>query len=270
MAGKGEAEKIDRLFQKAYEDNVDINLMFLLDKCQFADVRGPCVMVKNRHFVVRIPLAELDRTQIVWGAEVDGYFAVRIDDLKPVHFRSRLVRMYNAPPDSMFLIFPYPEHIDHEERRNSRRVNIDRESAHGFGVWYGMLEGGDLTAIPKQVWRALENSECELGEISASGMRLDFAPGAAIANTISAGDRILLKGDFGTEARPSPVFVLGTVARKMPRRDREGWTEVGVHFGSFRHLLGQNSERWFRAHPQEGIGLINQWLRRRLVAPALV
>lgn len=270
MAEKTEAETIDELFQKAYEDNVNIQLMFLLDKCQFSSISGPCVMVKNRHFVVRIPLAELENEQIIWGADVDGYFTVRTDDLKPIHFRSKLVRLYNGPPDSMFLIFPYPEHVDHEERRSSRRVNIDRDSAHGFGIWCGALEGGDISSIPRQVWRPLENSECQIGELSASGMRLDFKEQSPLASSISIGDAVLLKGDFGSDARPAPVFVIGNVARKLPRKDENGLISIGCHFNSFRQLLGPNSERWFRAHPQEGIGLINQWLRRHRISPTLL
>lgn len=270
MAGQTQRELAESYFQKANEDNVDIQLLFLLDKCHFSLIKGRCVMLKNRHFVVRIPLEKLENQQIIWGADVEGYFSVRTDDIKPVHFRSRLVRMFNAPPDSMFLIFPIPERIDHEERRNSRRVNIDRESAHGFGIWYGALEGGDMNSIPAQVWKPLENSDCELGELSASGMRLDFSQNNPIANMLQIGDPILLKGDFGTDAKPAPIFVVGSVARKMPRIDAQGYMSVGCHFTSFRHILGQNAQRWFRAHPQEGIGLINQWLRRKLLSPTLL
>lgn len=261
-----EQDRIEAYFKKAYEDRVDIHLMFLLDKCQFSEVRGPCVMIKNRYFVVRVPLKTLTNEQIIWGAEVDGFFTIRMDDTETIHFKSKLVRIYNAPPDSMFLAFPIPRTIDYHQRRYSKRVNIDRDSAEGFGIWYGSMEGGDLEHIPQQIWRPFENDKCELAEFSASGLRLDLPASDPLAGKLALDDPILLKGDFGTRAKPQPIFVLGSIVRKMPRKDREGWISLGCHFRSWRKIKGPEGERWFKADPTEGIALINQWLIRYSLA----
>lgn len=255
-------DKIALYFQKAYEDRVDINLMFLLDKCQFSEVRGPCVMVKNRYFVVRVPLEKIRHERIIWGAEVDGLFTVRLDDTETIHFKSRLVRLYNAPPDSMFLTFPFPTSIDYGLRRHSKRVNLDRHSASGFGIWYGSMEGGDLEHIPQQIWRPFENEQCELAEFSASGLRIDLKEDNPLIGKLALDTPILIKGDFGDKTKPQPLFVLGSIVRKMPRKDRDGWMSIGCHFRSWRKIQGPEGDRWFKADPSEGIALINKWLIR--------
>lgn len=261
-------DQIAEYFQKACDDRVDINLMFLLDKCQFSIIKAPCVMVKNRYFVVRVPLEKIRNERIIWGEEVDGFFTVRMDDTETIHFRSRLVRIYNAPPDSMFLTFPLPRSIDHGQRRHSKRVDIDRYSAEGFGIWYGSMEGGDLEHIPQQIWRPFENESCELAEFSASGLRIDIRADSPLLGKLAIDDPVLIKGDFGTKSKPQPLFVLASIVRKMPRRDREGWMSIGCRFRSWRKITGPESERWFKADPMEGIALINQWLIRYSIAPS--
>lgn len=255
-------DKINEFFNKAHEDQVMINLMFMMDMCQFSIVQGQCTMIKNKHFVVRVPMATLKEKQIIWGADVNGYFSVRTDDRHIIHFKSKLVRLYNAPPDAMFLIFPLPKTIDAEQRRNSRRVDLDSASAEAFGVWYNSLEGGDDLSLPKQVWKEFHQDDCDLGELSASGMRLDFQSSHPLVNTLAIDTIVLLRGDFGTKTRPQPLFVLGTVVRKMPRKDKEGLMSVGCHFTSWRKVSGPDSEQWFKADPQEGIAIISTWLGR--------
>lgn len=268
MEQNEEAAKVLSYFQKAQEDQVDINLLFLMDMCQFSAVHAPCVMIKNRHFVVRVPLEKLKEQQLIWGADVNGYFTVRTDDRRTIHFKSKLVRLYNAPPDSMFLIFPIPSHVDYEQKRNSRRVDINRETAGGFGVWYGSLEGGDETSLPQQIWRPFENEDCQLGELSASGMRLDFDANNELVDQLAMDTPVLLKGDFGSPGKSLPIFILGTVVRKMPRRDKEGLMSVGCHFNSWRKVLG-NDTRWFKADPREGIGFVSRWLGRNFRGSAV-
>lgn len=257
-----QSERIENLFTKAWQENVDLTLTFLLDKCQFSVIHAPCVMVKRGYFVVRAPLASIKKEKIIWGAEVDGFFSVRLEDVENVHFKSRLVRLYNAPPDSMFLTFPLPESIGHGQRRNSKRVDLDRDTSEGFGIWYGSMEGGDLEHIPQQIWRPFENEQAELAEFSASGLRIDLKDDNPLLGKLGIDDPILLKGDFGLKGKPQPIFVLGAIARKMPRRDKEGWMSLGCHFRSWRKILGPEGERWFKADPTDGIALINQWLIR--------
>lgn len=262
MEDMPQSDRVAYYFHKAYEDKVEVNLMFMMDMCQFAAIHAPCVMIKNKHFVLRVPLETLNDTQIVWGAEVNGYFTVRIDDTETIHFKSKLVRIYNAPPDSMFLVLPLPKHIDHEQRRNSRRVDLDPKCAKGFGVWYGSLEGGNEKELPQQIWRAFNEAECELGELSASGMRLDFSADTPLVQQLALDSTVLLKGDFGSKTQPQELFILGTVVRKMPRKDKQGLMSIGCHFISWRKVAGGNNERWFKADDQEGIAIVSQYLIR--------
>lgn len=251
------------LFQLAIEQQVKINLTFFLDMCQFSVLRGLCVMLKNRHIVMRVDMAQIKGQQIVWGADVEGLFAVRTEtDRELVHFRSKLVRLYNAPPDSMYLICPLPSHVDQGQRRNSRRVELSKENSDKFEVWYGSMEGGDEVHLPMEIWRSFKDSHCELGELSASGMRLDFQEEDPLLNKLITDTPVLVKGDFGTETRPLPMFILGTVVRKMPRKDKEGLMSVGCHFVSWRRITG-GEDAWFKADPQDGIAAVSQWLGRK-------
>lgn len=266
-----DAEKEDRIaayFVRACDDRVDINLTFLLDKCQFSSLRGPCVMVKKGYFVVQTPIKKVQNEKLIWGADVEGFFTVRLDDTETIHFKSKLVRIYNAPPDSLYLTMPLPKSIDHGQRRHSKRVSIDRHSASGFGIWYGSMEGGNAEHIPQQIWRPFENEDCQLAEFSASGMRLDLKDDNPLLGKLALDAPILLKGDFGARGKPQPLFVLGSVVRKMPLREREGWMSIGCRFRSWRKVAGPESERWFKSDAQEGIPLINQWLIRYALMPS--
>lgn len=264
MADATSAESIMQLFQLATEQQVTINLTFLMDLCQFSVIHGQCVLLKNKHFVVRVSLEQLKEKQLIWGADVDGFFAVRTElDRRVVHFKSRLVRLYNAPPDSMYLIFPIPSHVDQGQRRNSRRVELGKEKASAFQVWYGAMEGGDETHLPQEVWKSFRDNQCDLGELSASGMRLDFQAEDPLVGQLLIDTPVLLKGDFGPGSKPTPLFILGTVVRKMPRKDKEGLMSVGCHFFSWRRVSGPDSETWFKADPQDGIALVSQWLGRQ-------
>lgn len=250
-------------FKLAAEQFSTINLFFYLDRCQYSHINGVCVGLKSRHFVVRVPLEEVEKRQIVWGSEVAGYFTVRDASIEPCHFNSRLVRLYNSPPKYLLLVFPLPASIDHNQRRFSRRVNISHETADGFGVWHGVMEGGDFDSLPALRWFALENRHCDLAEISANGMRLDFPEKSPICAKLAVNDPVLLRGDFGTPRKPLPIFVLGNIVRIMQKPDgEEGITSVGCHFGNWRRVDATQGQTWFRADPQEGIGAIAQWISR--------
>ncbi len=262
MAEDLQADRITFYFQKAIEDHVDINLMIFMDMCQFSSFRAPCVMIKNRHFVMRVPLQTVKEKQIIWGADVNGYFSLRLDDKETIHFKSKLVRIYNAPPDSLFLVMPLPKQLDHSQRRNSRRVDIGQDDADNFGVWYGSLEGGNENELPQQIWRPFNESGCFLGELSASGMRLDFSADNPLMRLLTIDTPVLLKGNFGSATRPQSIFILGAVVRKMPRKDKEGLMSVGCHFTSWRKINGIENESWFKADEMEGIAIVSQWLMR--------
>lgn len=262
MADAPGSESVAQLFQLAIEQEVRVNLTFLMDLCQFSIITGQFAFFKNRHFGVRADLRQLREKQVIWGADVDGFFAVRTElDRQVVHFKSKLVRLYNAPPDSMYLIFPLPAYVDDAQRRHSRRVELGRESSASLQAWYGVMEGGDQVGLPQQVWKSLRENQCEIGELSPSGMRLDFQADNAISGQLLVDTPILLKGEFGPKSKQDQLFVLGTIVRRMSRKDKDGIMSVGCHFFRWRRIAGADSETWFKADPQDGIALISQWLR---------
>lgn len=256
-----------RCFTLARSQGVPINLVFLLDKCEVSRFAAPCIMIKNGHFVIRAELEQLAQHPIIWGSEVSGYFVI-VDDGKPVtcHFLTKLVRIYNGPLNSVYLVFPLPDALDHNQRRFSKRVNLDRESTEGFGVWYGRLVNGGPEALPELFWTPLENEECELSELSASGMRLDALESCPLSYSCLH-DPLLLKGDFGRPGEPNPLFVRGVIVRSMAKPDAEGVTSYGCHFVAWRKVITPHPNTWFRAD-EDGVAAIAEWLNRNFRAVA--
>lgn len=253
-------------FDLAIQQYADLNLFFYLDKCEYSHIKSMCVGIKKGHFITRTPLAQIAKTPIVWGTEVNGYFSVRDTRLETCHFRTNLARIYNAPPDSIFLVFPLPRVIDHNQRRFSMRVNLDEEVADKFGVWHGILEGGDDTALPALRWLGLDPRHCPLAELSANGMRLDFAEKSPMLEKMSINDEMLLRGNFGIPKKPVEIFALGNVVRIMPKLESEGMVSVGCHFRAWRKTDSPFSQAWFKADTEVGIGVIAQWLARNFKA----
>lgn len=254
-------------FTLARLQGVPINLVFLLDKCEVSRFTAPCIMVKNGHFVVRAELEQLAAHPIIWGSEVSGYFSVMRNG-KPVncHFLTKLARIYNGPLNSVYLVFPVPETLDHHQRRFSKRVNLDRESAEGFGIWYGRFEGGGPEDLPGLAWSPLENENCELGELSASGMRLDVLETCPLLHA-AIYDPLLLKGDFGRAGEANTLFVRGIIVRTMPKPDAEGVMSFGCRFLSWRKVVTRTPNTWFRVDA-DGVGAIAEWLNRNFRAVA--
>lgn len=253
-------------FDLAVRQYTEINLFFYLNKCEYSNFKALCVGVKNGHFITRVPLAVVEDEPIVWGTEVSGYFTIRDATILACHFHTRLARIYNAPPDSLFLVFPLPRYIDHDQRRFSRRVSLNAEAATDFHIWHGMMEGGNEKTLPALKWMLLENRHCELGDLSANGLRLDFPEKSPILEKMAVNDEILFKGDFGLPKKPNEIFILGNIVRIMHRPEMEGIISVGCHFRAWRKVAGPGAQAWFRSDPQEGIGLIAQWLSRNFKA----
>ncbi len=250
-------------FRLATEQYADISLLFYLDRCPYSRITARCAGVKNGHFVLRAPLEEVENTQIVWGSAVKGYFSVRDERMTPCSFKSRLARIYNGTPNAIYMILPLPRLLDHNQRRFSRRVTMDPEMAESFGLWHGMLEGGDAENLPQWRWLAPESRFCDFDEISATGLRLDFPEKSPICAKMAVNDPILLKGNFAAGRKPMPIFVLGKIVRIMEREENEvGITSVGCNFITWRKVEDTGGQAWFRADPQEGIGLIAQWISR--------
>ena len=254
-------EQTVRCFTLARAQGVPINLVFLLDKCEVSRFAAPCIMIKNGHFVIRAELEQLESHPLIWGSEVSGYFVI-VSDGKPVtcHFLTRLARIYNGPLNSVYLVFPLPETLDHNQRRFSKRVNLDRESGEGFGIWYGRLVNGGTEGLPDLAWTPLENEECELGELSASGMRLDVLASCPLSHS-SLYDPLLLKGDFGKAGEPNALFVRAIIVRSMPKPDAEGVTSFGCRFLAWRKVVTPIPDTWFRVDA-DGVGAIAEWLNR--------
>lgn len=246
-------------FRLALEQNCRLNMFFLLDRCQFSHISAPIVMIKGAHFVVRCELADMENEPIIWGSEVSGYFTVRDTQIVHCHFVTRLSRIYNGPLNSMYLVFALPKYIDHNQRRFSRRVALDEEIAMSFGIWHGAFDGGDANRLPDLRWQELDRESCELGEISASGLRIDVAEQSPITSRLQIDDDILLRGDFGLGQKAAVIYIRGLIVRKMPKPDFPGVVSIGCRFTSWRKL---ESQSWFRSNPREGIAIVAQWLAR--------
>lgn len=254
------AERISYFFNLAVEQYEEIDLIFQLDLCPYSQMRALCVGVKNGHFIVRVTLEELDNEPIIWGTEANGYFSVRDEDAFHFHFRAKLARMYNAPPNAMFLIFPLPTELDRQQRRFSRRVTLDETFRQKLTVWHGYLTGGDPETPPRPNWQPLTNSGCEVGELSANGVRLDVDATNPLYPKLFINDPILLRGNFGAPQKPLSLYILGNIVRKMRKPDSENAMSVGCHFTSWRKA--EANAPWFRSDPREGIGQLAQWISR--------
>lgn len=248
-------------FGLACRERARINLFFTLDMCHISNIRATCVMIKNGHFVVSAPIEEIDRQPIVWGTETSGYFTVRDADLVHCHFKSRVARIYNGPPNAMFLVFPLPESIDHQQRRFSLRVPMDKDNTDKFQVWYGGIEEKD-EKLPAMRWRAVEPPLCALGDISASGLRLDISDKDPLAESIDVNDLVLLRGDFGPKGKPLHLSVMSLVRRKMPGQRDKNIVSVGCHFLKWRKMQGALSHEWFKPEADVGVPIIGQWVSR--------
>lgn len=249
-------------FKLAVQQYSTADLFFYLDRCPYSQIKALCVGVKKGYLITRVSIEEIEDTQIIWGSEVNGYLTVRDETIIHCHFSTRLVRMYTAPPNAMFLVFPIPKDIDFNQRRFSRRVKPEEDFLKGLSVWYGELQGGDSENLPQLRWINLKKPEGEIGELSASGLRLDLPEQSAAGTRININDRILLRGNFGTSARPMPIFVLGAVVRKMPDPEDEEQLSVGCTFLNWRKVDDTRNTSWLRCDPQEGIAIIAQWISR--------
>lgn len=249
-------------FQLAIDQNSNIKLYFLIDKCQFSIISAPCVMLKANHFVVRAPLNMVEQAPIIWGTEVNGYFNVRDINLVHCHFSTRLSRIYNGSLNSLYLIFPIPNHIDHTQRRFSKRINISEDSPGNFSVWHGSMTSGTSTELPQLVWQSLAETVCELTELSSSGMRLDVPEAAPLCAKMTLNDPILLKGDFGSVKKPNPAYVLGTIIRKMANIENPEIISMGCQFYAWQKISENARATWFKPDARDGVGAIAEWISR--------
>lgn len=249
-------------FNLATEQYVEINLFFYLNKCEYSNFRALCVGIKNRHFICRIMLDQVEDVPIIWGTEVSGYFVVRDSELVYCHFHTRLARIYNGPPNALYLVFPLPRYIDHDQRRFSKRVTIDPEIATSFKIWHGTIDGGSSDTLPALRWITLENRHCEMADLSANGYRLDFPEKSPILEKFAVNDEMLLLGNFGLPRKPNNLYILGNIVRIMEKPESEGIVSVGCHFRSWRKVDTPPAQAWFRSDSKEGIGLVAQWVSR--------
>ena len=249
-------------FDLAIQQYSEINLFFYLERCEYSNFKSLCVGLKNGHFITRVSLEKVEHTPIVWGTEISGYFTIRDTEIVPCHFKSRLVRIYNAPPDSLFLVFPLPDYMDHNQMRFSKRISLDPEIAQEFGLWHGMMGYGDESTLPILRWISLTGQQCQLAEISANGLRIDFEEKSPFLEKMGINDEILLRGNFGLPTKPFEMYIVGNIVRIMKKPESDGIMSVGCHFQSWQKIDNAKTKAWFRADPQEGIGQVAQWLSR--------
>lgn len=255
-------EGVEYYFDLAVRQYAMAELFFSFDHCPYSQLKALCVGVKKGYLITRVDLQKIDNKQIIWGSDVNGYFTIRDDTIIHCHFKSRLIRMYTAPANSMFLVFPLPRAIDFNQRRFTRRVKPEEDFLRSLNIWHGELQGGDMENLPKLRWISLKNQPCELGEISANGLRLEMATNSSLTPRMNINDRILLRGDFGNPNRPAMIFVLGDIVRKMVDPEDEEISSVGCAFINWRKVEDNRNTSWLRCDPQEGIGLIAQWISR--------
>lgn len=247
-------------FDLACAERAKISLFFSLDSCHISNITATCAMVKNGHLVALAPIRDVEREPIVWGTETDAYFAVRDVDLVHCHFRSRVARIYNGPPEAIFLVFPIPETIDHKRRRFALRMPLSSEQSASFRVWHGEAEEKD-DKLPALRWNALEPDFCVLGDISSAGLRLDLPEKHPAADNIGINDAVFLRGDFGSTTKSLPLSVIGLVSRKMPGKNDPGLIQIGCKFLKWRKT-GARDTAWFKAEQNMGVSAIAQWISR--------
>lgn len=255
-------EGSDYYFGLAVQQYVTINFVFMLDHVPFTQIKALCAGVKKGYLVTKASLEKIDRHPVIWGSEVNGYFTVRDDDLAHCHFKSRLVRMYMAPGNAMFLVFPLPRFLDFNQQRFSRRVRFEKDLLESLGVWHGELKGGGMESLPQLSWHSLKSQQCEIGDISATGLMLQMPAKSPLAPHFNIHDRILMRGNFGTPARAALLFILGAIVRKMPDIEDEERLNIGCSFLNWRRVEDTRNTSWIRCDPQEGIAMVSQWISR--------
>ena len=144
----------------AREQRVWFHLDFFLDEFQISHLRSTCVAVKGDHFAVRCLVEDISRQPLIWGGEAKCYFTVNDGQRIPCDFTSRIVRLYNGPDKSMYIVFSMPEFMSHNQRRDSVRVSLTRESLPDFKVWHGSLSEGGVSKLPVLNWTELEADSC--------------------------------------------------------------------------------------------------------------
>lgn len=255
-------EGSDYYFGLAVQQYTTVNLIFFLDHTPYSQIKALCVGVKKGYLVTKVSLEKIENSQIIWGSEVNGYFTVRDDTLVHCHFKSHLIRMYTAPGNAMFLVFPLPRYIDFNQQRFSRRVRFEKEFTKNLNIWHGELQGGDIESLPQLRWITLNNHICEIGDISANGLMLEMAEKSPLVPRFNINDRILVRGNFGTPGKALLLFIIGAIVRKMPDPENEELLNIGCSFLNWRRVDDTRNTSWIRCDPQEGIGAVSQWISR--------
>lgn len=253
-------DNIEYYFNLAIEQYSDINIVFLLDQCPYSRLTALCVGIKNGHFIVRVALDQIDLHPLVWGSEANCYFQVRDAQMVVCHFVTKLVRIYNAPPHAMFLVFPLPAALDHNQRRFGRRVTLYDDEEAELRVWHCYPSGGDDEELPVLRWEDLARHQCELDDLSANGMRLRINEKNPYYGKLHVNDRLLLRGNFGSSKKPARLYAMAQLVRKTPLPDSEDDMAIGCQFISWRKT--DDAKTWFRADQREGIAAIAQWISR--------
>lgn len=256
-----EKESVDYYFNLAAQQYAAVNLLFFLDHAPYSQIKAVCVGVKKGFLVAKVSLERMNDKQIVWGSEVNGYFTVRDDNLVHCHFKSRLVRMYNAPDSAMLLVFPLPRFLDFNQQRFTRRVRPNEELLEEIRVWHGEMHGGDYESLPQMRWINLDK-QSRIGDISANGMMLEMAESSPFAQRININDRVLVRGNFGVPSKELLLFIIGRVVRKTPDIENPEQLAIGCSFLNWRRVDDTRNTSWLRCDPQEGIAIIAQWASR--------
>lgn len=263
--GSNDPAYITHFLELARDQGVRLHLDFFLDNCRISHLTCLCAAVKNGRFAVRCPLDAIAEQPVLWGGEVKCYFTITDGKDVPCDFTSRVERLYNGPSESMYLIFPLPTFMGHNQRRSSVRLGLERERPTGFSIWHSLLSEGSSSKLPEVQWVALEEGAYSLADLSAGGMRLDVAAGCRASSQMMSGELVLLKGDFGRQGQqPCLVFLVGTIVRSVVKPDSGGALSVGIRFQRWKKVEDKRGA-WFKADADGGMSFVAAWISERLV-----
>ena len=249
----------------AREQRVWFHLDFFLDEFQISHLRSTCVAVKGDHFAVRCLVEDISRQPLIWGGQAKCYFTVNDGQRIPCDFTSRIVRLYNGPDKSMYIVFSMPEFMSHNQRRDSVRVSLTRESLPDFKVWHGSLSEGGVSKLPVLNWTELEADSCQLVDISATGMRIDVRNTCGIYSRIFPGEQMLLRGDFSRQGKPPyRVFIIGNIMRAVHKQGTADFRSFGIRFQRWQKLDESHSS-WFKVDRHGGMDFVAAWVSEKLL-----
>lgn len=230
----------EHYFSLGCQQQAQLALTFLLDRCPVSRVVARLAMLQKRHFVAEATLEELAAQPLLWGGEARGAFIA--DDTSRVQctFGTRLVRVVKAAENQLYLVLELPAGGAAPEA-----------APQDYDVWFGIFSGGSESALPALAWHELPPRICRLAEISSLGLRLDIGSGDEQPPRIAYKDNILLRASLGRQDH----YLLGQVIRSLPNALQPGVTSYGCNFLAWCERISAKTS-WLDIDPERGVGFL--------------